>query len=1127
MAEQAYAYVTLIPVAKGFQRAVANELSPLGGEGAAAGKKFQSGFAGALKGLAAPLAAAFSGVAIGGFVKTAVGEASNLQESLNAVGVTFGKVSGEIEKLGETSAKALGLSQNEFNALAVQFSSFADKVVGPGGDVVGVIDDLTTRGADFASVMNLEVNDALAKFQAGLAGETEPLKRFGIDLSEATVKAYAYENGIAEVGATLTEQQKVQARYGSLMEQTAKTQGDFANTSDGLANAQRILTATFKDVQAEVGGALLPILAELTTAMIPLVEDLTPVFKDILEALAPVIQVVAQNIGPLVKALSPLVQAFTSIIGVVGEILAQLLPPFIQILNALAPVVLQLVNAFMPLIKAILPPLVSLIKALVPALQGMAGFISTYVVPIVTRLAEVMGDWLAGAIGFVADGIRNVTRFLKPFFDALKPILDGLMSLAGIKPGDLKKDVVINTKINKPSGVNTSTLEGILKASGAGSIPAVQTITANIPTVTTKGTGTKAADDLKKQTAELREVIKATREAYKEARDDFFDAVLAANDQFAERTADIEKDYSEAIQSAEESFAERNTNVIERFNEQVIDAEERLGKARESAIKTAAKAVSEAQSRFAEQTARIQKSYDQDVARANATFAKKTADIQKTYDQAVFKANQAFAERAAQIQKSYQSAIVQANQARDMGLAKALTDYTSAVGEINKTFANRQADIIQQSMNRLRDAFRGVVQVNVADIFDSDEIAGSVKGLVYTLREKLLASRRLLENTAKLASAGFSQTFIEQVVSAGPEVGNELAQGILESTPEMQAELKSLYGAIESDAETGMDALAKTIFEKNGLATSELKALYAQTETDLVESLAAQRDIYDQAQVEIMARFNESVLEAEATRTNALAESQETLNAALAESKARFDEANAEAYQDLTNSLAEAKAKLDESMAEAKAALDESLAESKLKLDEDLAEAQKAYDEAVLEAEKTRDKGLLESQNALDKNILSAKKKRDAALEEAQEELNKALAKAQREFLDEISEIETAFTSKVNSMKAAAKALAKEIADVNKALSMGAAKFNTTPAVSGGDAGLIPFARGGFVTGPTQALIGEAGPEVVIPLDRFESMMGMTQGGKAVNYYAAPNQSLDSEEELFLAMKRAKVVVGW
>jgi hypothetical protein len=73
------------------------------------------------------------------------------------------------------------------------------------------------------------------------------------------------------------------------------------------------------------------------------------------------------------------------------------------------------------------------------------------------------------------------------------------------------------------------------------------------------------------------------------------------------------------------------------------------------------------------------------------------------------------------------------------------------------------------------------------------------------------------------------------------------------------------------------------------------------------------------------------------------------------------------------------------------------------------------------------------------------------------------------------------------------------------------------------------FAKGGLVTGPTNALIGEAGPEVVIPLDRFERMMNISENGngRTVNYYAAPNQSLSSEQALFQAMRRARVVAQW
>jgi hypothetical protein len=209
-------------------------------------------------------AVAFAGLAGAGLVKVAMG-ASDLEESINAVRVTFGEAGDGILQLGRDAAKAVGLSNVEFNGLAVQFSSFAEKVAGKGGDVVQTMADMTGRAADFASVMNIDVAQAATIFQSGLAGETEPLKKFGIDLSAAAVGAFAVANGISASAASMSEAEKVQARYGLLMEQTAKTAGDFANTSDGMANQQRILKAEFKNLSDGIGAGVLPMLTELVS----------------------------------------------------------------------------------------------------------------------------------------------------------------------------------------------------------------------------------------------------------------------------------------------------------------------------------------------------------------------------------------------------------------------------------------------------------------------------------------------------------------------------------------------------------------------------------------------------------------------------------------------------------------------------------------------------------------------------------------------------------------------------------------------------------------------------------------------------------------------------------------------
>lgn len=197
--------------------------------------------------------------AITDFAGDSVRAYSDLNESLNAVNVSYGTNAEGIKKLGEEAAQSLGLSNAEFNGFAVRMSAFAKQIAGDGGDVVGVVDDMSNRVADFASVMNLEVADAAQVFQSGLAGESEPLRKYGVDVSAATVATYAYANGIAAAGEKLTEQQKVMARYGTIMEQTSQVQGDFANTATDYANAQRIANAEMENAKARAGEALVPV----------------------------------------------------------------------------------------------------------------------------------------------------------------------------------------------------------------------------------------------------------------------------------------------------------------------------------------------------------------------------------------------------------------------------------------------------------------------------------------------------------------------------------------------------------------------------------------------------------------------------------------------------------------------------------------------------------------------------------------------------------------------------------------------------------------------------------------------------------------------------------------------------
>ena len=191
--------------------------------------------------------------------------ASDLNESINAVEKTFGDAAEGVLKLGENAAKSIGLSRTEFAQLATGFASFAGTVAGEGGDVVATVQEMTTRAADFASVLNMDVSRAVGLFQTSLAGEAEAMRRFGIDVSAVTVEQYALANGLASSKKEMTESIKVQARYGVIMAATESMAGDFADTSDDLANSQRILSADIKNLKDNVGAGLLPAMKFLVT----------------------------------------------------------------------------------------------------------------------------------------------------------------------------------------------------------------------------------------------------------------------------------------------------------------------------------------------------------------------------------------------------------------------------------------------------------------------------------------------------------------------------------------------------------------------------------------------------------------------------------------------------------------------------------------------------------------------------------------------------------------------------------------------------------------------------------------------------------------------------------------------
>lgn len=103
----------------------------------------------------------------------------------------------------------------------------------------------------------MEQSDVARNLQAVFTGETEPLRKYGLDLTQATLKEWAMKQGLDADISSMTQAEKTMLRYQYVMATTAAAQGDFARTSDTWANQIRILKQSFEQLAAIIGGALI------------------------------------------------------------------------------------------------------------------------------------------------------------------------------------------------------------------------------------------------------------------------------------------------------------------------------------------------------------------------------------------------------------------------------------------------------------------------------------------------------------------------------------------------------------------------------------------------------------------------------------------------------------------------------------------------------------------------------------------------------------------------------------------------------------------------------------------------------------------------------------------------------
>lgn len=253
----------------------------------------------------------------------AIKEASDFEENLNKVDVTFGTSSKAVKQWADSATKNFGLSKNAALEMTSQFGDMGTSMGLSQKNASQMSMSLAGLAGDLASFKNIGVDEAMTALNGVFTGETESLKTLGIVMTETNLKQFADDCGL--VYEEMTQAEKVQLRYNYVMAQTKNAQGDYARTSDGTANSIRTLTQSLSNLAIAFGELVLPIITPVIQGLTKVIEKITKLPKPIKGAIL-IIGGVLAVAGPLLIFMGSLASAIGALIPLVGGLSVASLP---------------------------------------------------------------------------------------------------------------------------------------------------------------------------------------------------------------------------------------------------------------------------------------------------------------------------------------------------------------------------------------------------------------------------------------------------------------------------------------------------------------------------------------------------------------------------------------------------------------------------------------------------------------------------------------------------------------------------------------------------------------------------------------------------------------------------------
>lgn len=795
---------------------------------------------GGLKSAVGAVGGAIAAVGVGALFKSAVDSATELQDVTGALSVIVGdQAAKSIQQFSDTSADAFGISKVAALQASQTFATFGKSAGLVGGDLANFSTKFTALAGDLASFNGGSTQDAIDAIGSALRGEAEPIRRYGVLLDDATLKAEALRQGlIKNTTDALTPQQKVLASSALIFAKTRDAQGDAARTADSAANSQKRLSAVFEDIKTRIGTAVLPVITKLSqfllSNLVPAFEATVAVFR---EKVIPVFESLSKTFQEkILPVLFQLYEAFK----VVLEIGVQLFNIFQNstALQSIAVAILAVVTALK--VFAVYQKIVIALTKAQAAVQALlntvmaANPIGLVVLALVAIAAAFVFAYKksetfrnvilkvgAAVLKFVSTAIKVFKVWLTVVLSVYAGIAQGAAKAFGWLPG-------IGDKVKAAADGFTDLKDGIIKS---------------VDAAANKVDGlSKSLDDATKPRTLVISVLAKQI------------GTQAASGQISLRAAERQAGVKNTQPEVPKIKLPPSTTGA------IGNAAEKAGKAAEDKFKTA----------FTEVREFIAKELPKG-------FTEATPDIIKTFSDLNEKLKKAGKLATGDMKKRITDALKLIAAADNKILATARQ--RDAVTKLLDVAKERLAEIQKRALdfrNSIRDAL-----ISLGDV--SAEQNRGASGVIARLKNAIDTATRFTAAITRLRQLGLDNTSLQQIIASGPERGLQVAQQLiaggasaikqiaaLQKNLDKQAGVASqtitdgFYKAAVSSAQGFVDGLKK----RQSAITSVLQAAASKLATYIrltlngktVTAKFAKGGIFDQATVGMFGEAGREVI---------------------------------------------------------------------------------------------------------------------------------------------------------------------------------------------------------------------------------------------------------------------------